>query len=89
MIIYTLHIIGIAMVFVLRPSRRTIMTLNHDGTIQFSLANVTTRDAGVYSCTATNVVGQTETSTRVTVTAAIQDQSSTDESFNVTCPDIP
>ncbi|XP_071646927.1 uncharacterized protein [Temnothorax longispinosus] len=75
----------------LRPSRRAIMTLSHDGAVQFSLANVTMRDAGVYSCTATNVVGQTETSTRVAVTAPIQDQSSIDESFNVTStsPDIP
>ncbi|KAL0100118.1 hypothetical protein PUN28_019519 [Cardiocondyla obscurior] len=71
----------------LRPSRRAIMTLSHDGTVQFSLANVTTRDAGVYSCTATNVVGQTETSTRVAVTA-IEDQS-IDESSNVASPDIP
>ncbi|XP_011864762.1 PREDICTED: myosin light chain kinase, smooth muscle-like isoform X3 [Vollenhovia emeryi] len=73
----------------LRPSRRAIMTLSHDGTVQFSLANVTVRDAGVYSCTATNVVGQTETSTRVAVTAAIQDQSSIDGSSKITCPDIP
>lgn len=67
------------------------MTLSHDGTVQFSLANVTTRDAGVYSCTATNVVGQTETSTKIVVTTAIQDQLSIDESSNVTstCPDIP
>ena len=65
------------------------MTLSHDGTIQFSLANVTTRDAGVYSCTATNVVGQAETSTRVAVTAAIQDQSFINESANITSPDVP
>ncbi|XP_036144946.1 uncharacterized protein LOC105834071 [Monomorium pharaonis] len=73
----------------LRPSRRSIMTLSHDGTVQFSLANVTMRDAGVYSCTATNVVGQTEISTRVTVTTAIQNQSSVDKSSNImsTCSD--
>ncbi|KAG5320919.1 UNC89 protein, partial [Acromyrmex heyeri] len=73
----------------LRPNRRAVMTLSHDGTVQFSLANVTTRDAGVYSCTATNVVGQAETSTRVAVMAAIQDQSFINESANITSPDIP
>jgi hypothetical protein len=51
------------------------MTLNHDGTVQFCLANVTARDAGVYSCTATNAVGHAETSTRMAViTDAILDQ---------------
>lgn len=65
------------------------MALSHDGTVQFSLANVTTRDAGVYSCTATNVVGQTETSTKVVVMTAIQDQSSIDESSNILSTDIP
>ncbi|XP_011632760.1 titin-like [Pogonomyrmex barbatus] len=73
----------------LRPSRRAVMTLSHDGTIQFSLANITARDAGIYSCTATNVVGQTETSTRVAVITTDQNNSSIDESSNVTSTDIP
>ena len=51
----------------LRPSRRAIMTLNHDGTVELSLANVTSRDAGIYSCTATNEVGRAKTSTRVAI----------------------
>ncbi|XP_039306923.1 titin isoform X3 [Solenopsis invicta] len=74
----------------LRPSRRSIMTLSHDGTVQFSLINVTMRDAGVYSCTATNIIGQAETSTKVAVTTAIQDQLSINESSNImiTNPDI-
>lgn len=41
------------------------MTLNHDGTVELALANVTLRDAGFYSCTATNEVGRAETSARV------------------------
>lgn len=69
------------------------MTLSHDGTVRFSLANITARDAGVYSCTATNAVGHTETSTRVAVIAdAIPDQLSIDGSFNImsaSSPDIP
>ncbi|XP_072764137.1 uncharacterized protein [Anoplolepis gracilipes] len=76
----------------LRPNRRALMTLSHDGTVNFSLANVTARDAGVYSCTATNAVGHTETSTRVSVIAdAIPDQLSIDGSSNVmsASPDIP
>lgn len=43
------------------------MTLNHDGSVELDLAHVTPRDAGLYCCTATNEVGQTETTTRVTV----------------------
>lgn len=68
------------------------MTLSHDGTVQFSLANATARDAGVYSCTATNAVGHTETSTRVAVIAAQdQDRPSVDGLSGVTSvsPDIP
>lgn len=77
----------------LRPSRRAAMTLSHDGTVQFCLANVTARDAGVYNCTATNAVGHTETSTRVAIItdAMIQDQFFADGSANVASasPDIP
>ncbi|XP_069686561.1 titin homolog isoform X2 [Periplaneta americana] len=51
----------------LRPSRHIVMTLNHDGTVELALAGVTARDAGVYSCTATNEVGRAETSGRVDV----------------------
>lgn len=43
------------------------MTLNHDGSVELDLAHVTPRDAGLYCCTATNEVGQAETTTRVTV----------------------
>ncbi|XP_067210466.1 uncharacterized protein [Linepithema humile] len=74
----------------LRPSRRAVMTLSHDGTVQFSLANAIARDAGVYSCTATNVVGHAETSTRVAVIES-QDQLSIDGPLDIaiTSPDIP
>ncbi|XP_032676016.1 uncharacterized protein LOC116846386 isoform X2 [Odontomachus brunneus] len=76
----------------LRPSRRAVMTLSHDGAVQFSLANITDRDAGVYTCTATNAVGHTETNTRVAVvTSTSQDHSFIDRSYNITSatPDIP
>ena len=51
----------------LRPSRRAAMSLSHDGTVELLLARVTSRDAGVYTCTATNEVGKAETSSRVSV----------------------
>ncbi|KAL7299322.1 hypothetical protein TKK_0007901 [Trichogramma kaykai] len=51
----------------LRPRRTSIMTLTHDGTIELLLTKVTSRDAGVYTCTATNEVGKVETSTRVSI----------------------
>ena len=70
-----------------------MMTLNHDGTIELSLAKVTQRDVGVYCCTATNEVGCAETSTRVSI---IGTETQHDETFvgvpTVTIasmPDIP
>lgn len=51
----------------LRPSRRAVMTLDHDGGVDLALANVTIRDAGIYTCTATNEVGKCSTSTKVVV----------------------
>ncbi|XP_077302252.1 uncharacterized protein LOC143922796 [Arctopsyche grandis] len=51
----------------LRPSRRAVMTLDHDGGVELALANVTIRDAGIYTCTATNEVGKCSTSTKVVV----------------------
>ncbi|GLH01369.1 Uncharacterized protein GBIM_07520, partial [Gryllus bimaculatus] len=51
----------------LRPSRRAVMTLDHDGTVELALAGVGARDAGLYSCTAANAVGRAESSCRVQV----------------------
>ncbi|XP_058807501.1 titin homolog [Phymastichus coffea] len=51
----------------LRPSRRAVMALSHDGTVELVLAGVTSRDAGVYTCTATNEVGRAETTTRISI----------------------
>lgn len=41
------------------------MTLDHDGTIELTIAGVTDRDVGVYTCTASNEVGRCETTCRV------------------------
>lgn len=78
----------------LRPSRRAVMTLNHDGTVELCLAKVTQRDAGVYCCTATNEVGFAETSTRVSIigTETQDDEMSAEGVPTVTIvstPDIP
>ncbi|XP_045509821.1 uncharacterized protein LOC123705188 isoform X2 [Colias croceus] len=71
----------------LRPSRRAVMTLNRDGQIELALASVTPRDAGVYTCTASNEVGQASTSGKVEiVTGERQDQRSLP---TVICPDVP
>ncbi|KAJ8687543.1 hypothetical protein QAD02_023337, partial [Eretmocerus hayati] len=51
----------------LRPSRRAAMSLSHDGTVELFLAKITNRDAGVYTCTATNEVGRAETTARISV----------------------
>ena len=59
------------------------MTLNHDGAVELSLANVTNRDAGVYSCTATNEVGRAETSTRVAILGSDEQGS-----FDISSPQV-
>lgn len=43
------------------------MTLDRDGQIELALAFVTPRDAGVYTCTASNEVGRATTSGKVEV----------------------
>lgn len=47
----------------LRPSRKTIMTLDHDGRVELTIAQVSKRDAGAYSCIASNEVGKAESYT--------------------------
>lgn len=51
----------------LRPSRKSVMTLSYDGRVELSVADVTMKDAGQYSCVATNEVGRAESSIRVEV----------------------
>ncbi|XP_065350367.1 titin homolog isoform X3 [Cloeon dipterum] len=53
----------------LRPSRRMEMSLDHDGNVELRVANLGSRDAGVYTCTAVNEVGRAESSARVLVVA--------------------
>lgn len=68
------------------------MTLNHDGTVELSLAKVTQRDVGVYCCTATNEVGCAETSTRVSIIGTQDDETFVEGVPTVTIapmPDIP
>lgn len=46
----------------LRPSRRIMISLDHDGFVELVISEATVQDAGLYSCVATNAVGQAETS---------------------------
>ncbi|XP_054274333.1 titin-like isoform X2 [Macrosteles quadrilineatus] len=52
----------------LRPSRRLVMTLDPEGRVELALAHLTERDAGLYTCSATNAVGRAETVCQVFVT---------------------
>ncbi|KAF5279087.1 hypothetical protein FQA39_LY05765 [Lamprigera yunnana] len=52
----------------LRPNRNTIMSLTHDGRINFSLAKTKAEDAGFYTCIATNELGRCESCVKVDVT---------------------
>lgn len=46
----------------LRPSRRVMISLDHDGFVELVITGASIQDAGLYSCVATNAVGQAETS---------------------------
>lgn len=49
----------------LRPSRRILATLDHNGFVELIIANATEKDHGTYTCIASNAVGKTETSGNV------------------------
>ncbi|OXU28408.1 hypothetical protein TSAR_000837, partial [Trichomalopsis sarcophagae] len=76
----------------LRPRRRAAMTLSHDGTVELILARVTSRDAGIYTCTATNEVGKAETTARVSVIGPDDGVTDVDDDFSphvvVNPPDV-
>jgi hypothetical protein len=55
------------------------MTLSHDGIAELILAKVRSRDAGIYTCTATNEVGKAETSTKVCVIEPDNSLNTTDD----------
>ncbi|CAK1588427.1 unnamed protein product [Parnassius mnemosyne] len=72
----------------LRPSRRAVMTLDHDGQIELAVAHITQRDAGIYTCTASNEVGKASTSGKVEVLGdSTEERSQTIPT--VICPNVP
>ncbi|CAH0703182.1 unnamed protein product [Spodoptera exigua] len=73
----------------LRPSRRAIMTLDRDGQIELALAAVTGRDAGVYTCTASNEVGRASTSGKVEVIEGDQPREKRTPPVVINAPDEP
>lgn len=73
----------------LRPSRRAIMTLDRDGQIELALAFVTGRDAGVYTCTASNEVGMASTSGKVEVVSGEYVIEKTSAPPIFVCSDMP
>lgn len=73
----------------LRPSRRAVMTISHSGRIELSLASVTIKDSGLYTCVATNEIGRSETSAKVTVVPKDEIQASKEEIPIIQAPDAP
>ncbi|KAI5729840.1 hypothetical protein M8J76_007197 [Diaphorina citri] len=51
----------------LRPTRRQVMTLDHDGNVDFTLVHASRKEEGVYTCTASNEIGKVESHCTVTV----------------------
>ncbi|KAL1131133.1 hypothetical protein AAG570_012370 [Ranatra chinensis] len=51
----------------LRPSRRRVMTVDGEGSVELAVAGVQLKEAGVYTCTAHSPVGRATTSCNVTV----------------------
>ncbi|XP_059620294.1 muscle M-line assembly protein unc-89-like, partial [Phlebotomus argentipes] len=58
----------------LRPSRRIVVTLDHNGFVELVIADAKTSDAGIYTCVASNAVGQAESCCRVTIEGSSDDQ---------------
>lgn len=74
----------------LRPSRRAIMTLDRDGQIELALASVTGRDAGVYTCTASNEVGRASTSGKVEIIEGeVKQEDKRTPPIVINAPDVP
>lgn len=44
------------------------MNVDPEGRVELALAPVTLKDAGVYTCSATNAVGRAETTSQVSIT---------------------
>jgi hypothetical protein len=51
----------------LRPSRRIAATLDSDGLVQLIITGASIKDAGVYTCVASNAVGRVESTCRVLI----------------------
>ena len=51
----------------LRPSRRIATTLDEDGYVELVIKEITTSDAGIYTCIASNAVGRVESGCRVVI----------------------
>lgn len=64
----------------LRPSRKTVTTLSHDGRIELSVGSVCGSDAGVYTCVATNEVGRAETCSTVEISGKFKSLEESEES---------
>ncbi|VEN46037.1 unnamed protein product [Callosobruchus maculatus] len=64
----------------LRPSRRAVMTLSHDGRLELSIAGVTKQDGGAYTCVASNEVGRAESTAKVVVLDRDGNRDRTEES---------
>ncbi|XP_052122221.1 hemicentin-2-like [Frankliniella occidentalis] len=54
----------------LRQSQHTTATLDRDGRVELDVRHVTARDAGLYTCTASNEVGRATSTARVRVVPA-------------------
>ncbi|XP_030387654.1 titin homolog isoform X3 [Scaptodrosophila lebanonensis] len=77
----------------LRPSRRIAATLDSSGFVELVIADATLRDAGIYVCVASNVVGKVETICRVAIEESLKsDDSATSrpkEIPSITTTDMP
>ncbi|XP_071444620.1 titin homolog [Hetaerina americana] len=79
----------------LRPRRQTIMTLERDGRVELVVSGATSRDSGLYECTATNEVGRATTSLRVAVVSPDETRSGRSASTplrpipTLLSPDVP
>ncbi|GAB0100344.1 muscle M-line assembly protein unc-89 [Sergentomyia squamirostris] len=73
----------------LRASRRICVNLDNNGFVELVISDAKASDAGLYTCVASNAVGQTESCCRVCIEESSEDRESARDTPRMTQGDYP